>query len=45
MQSIPEHLKKPFKSDTVRTADVSGNTKYVYFIDIYGLQWEFEQGI
>ncbi len=25
-------------------ADILGNTKYFYFIDKYGLQWEFEQG-
>ena len=25
-------------------ADVLSNTKYFYFIDKYGLQWEFEQG-
>ncbi len=25
-------------------ADILSNTKYFYFIDKYGLQWEFEQG-
>ena len=25
-------------------ADILGNTKYFYFLDRYGLQWEFEQG-
>lgn len=27
-----------------KAADILGNTKYFYFIDKYGLQWEFEQG-
>ena len=27
-----------------KAADILGNTKYFYFIDNYGLQWEFEQG-
>ena len=27
-----------------QSADILGNTKYFYFIDRYGLQWEFEQG-
>ena len=27
-----------------KTVDILGNTKYFYFIDKYGLQWEFEQG-
>lgn len=26
-----------------KVADLLGNTKYFYFIDQYGLQWEFEQ--
>ena len=27
-----------------KAADILGETKYFYFIDKYGLQWEFEQG-
>lgn len=26
------------------TADILGKVRYFYFIDKYGLQWEFEQG-
>lgn len=34
------------KSDTrnVQTAQILSNVQYFYFIDKYGLQWEFEQG-
>ena len=28
----------------VRTAKILSDVRYFYFIDKYGLQWEFEQG-
>ena len=33
-----------FDEGKKKVADILGNTKYFYFIDKYGLQWEFEQG-
>lgn len=40
----PEGRKEPIIFKAKQAADILGNTKYFYFIDKYGLQWEFEQG-
>ncbi len=32
------------KEEKKKSAEILSNTKYFYFIDKYGLQWEFEQG-
>ena len=48
--TLPEEVRfpgqKPGETDerNVSAAAILGTVKYFYFIDKYGLQWEFEQG-
>lgn len=35
---------EPDKAAKQQAADILGSIQYFYFIDKYGLQWEFEQG-
>lgn len=37
----PEKENNPYIKQ--EAADILGNTKYFYFVDRYGLQWEYEQ--
>ena len=39
----PEKESNPYIKQ--EAADILGNTKYFYFVDRYGLQWEYEQEI
>lgn len=39
-----DQMKESDPGTKQKAADILGNTKYFYFIDRYGLQWEFEQG-
>lgn len=39
-----DQAKENDPKEKQKAADILGNVKYFYFIDKYGLQWEFEQG-
>lgn len=39
-----DEKKEADKEAKQKAADILGSTKYFYFLDKYGTQWEFEQG-